>query len=139
MALGLSIFIDIEIKDFFVDTIYTVSSIMFSIGIGVIVTFNLNGVKNKNKIFKFRSNLNSIRNLYIRYFFISTVFFIIERLLRDTDCIFTEINISELNIHIICNWSVAVCCFIFYTLSYYIVNFIEVQKLNNDIFDELNK
>ena len=68
LALLFSIIFDYEVDIFLMNTIYTISGIMFSIGIGLIVTFNFQGIKNKSYILSIRSNLNIVRNNYIKFF-----------------------------------------------------------------------
>ena len=64
----LSTFLTIGVDDFFMGTIYTVSGIMFSIGISILVTFNLHGIKKKSFIDKIRVNINKVRDIFIYYF-----------------------------------------------------------------------
>jgi hypothetical protein len=123
--------------DFFVNTIFTVSGIIFSVGLGLIVTFNIGGVKNKKHIKQLRTNINNVRNSFIIYFFITTVSYILDKYLRDSKIILTFIHIKNFKIEL--NWSVFFCLLMLYSIVYYIINFIEIQKLNNDIFDKTNE
>lgn len=122
--------------DFFVNTIFTVSGIMFSVGLGLIVTFNISGVKNKKHIQQLRANINSVRNSFITYFLITTISYIVDKYLRDAKLISTHMQIKNFQIEL--NWSVFFCLLMMYSIAYYIINFIEIQKLNNDIFDKIN-
>lgn len=123
--------------EFFVNTIFTVSGIMFSVGLGLIVTFNIGGVKNKKHIQQLRNNINRVRNSFITYFLVTTVSYILDKYLRDAKIISTFIHIRNFKIEL--NWSVFFCFLMLYSIVYYIVNFIEIQKLNNDIFDKTNE
>ena len=137
LAVLMSTFLDIGVDDFFMGTIYTVSGIMFSIGISILVTFNLQGIKKKSFIDKIRNNLNEVRNTFIYYFSFSTVFFILERYLRKSDKnILVLYQKDELLIDVSVSFVVTVL--IFYSIFYFILNFLEVQKLNNQIFDHTN-
>lgn len=128
----------LQLDDFFMNTIFTVSGIMFSIGLGLIATFNLQGIKNKSFILKIRNTLNSVRNLYIKYFTVTTIVFILDNYLREKKINQIDILLFDrLNIHI--DLSVFFCLILLYSILYYIINFLSIQKLNNDIFDELNK
>lgn len=132
-----------RLDDFFMNTIYTVSSIMFSIGLGLIVTFNLQGVKNKTYIKKIRQNLKNVRNKYILYFSISTICLIIDKYFRDMDNTIVKESIISLNLTDTFKLSFNIAIFLslltFYSIIYFIVNFLTIQKLNEDIFDKLNK
>lgn len=142
LLLGLFVFIpfvfNIPLDDFFMYTIYTVSGIMFSIGLGMVVTFNLQGIKNKTFISKIRQNLNSVRNRYIRYFAISTVCFILEKYLRQADLSVVKVSVSE-GFILSFNASAFLFLVMLYSILYFIINFLALQKLNNDLFDKLNE
>jgi hypothetical protein len=109
---------------------------MFSVGLGLIVTFNIGGVKNKKHIQQLRNNINNVRNSFITYFLVTTVSYILDKYLRDAKIILTFIHIRNFKIEL--NWSVFFCLLMLYSIIYYIINFFEIQKLNNDIFDKTN-
>ena len=123
--------------DFFVNTIFTVSGIMFSVGLGLIVTFNMGGIKNKKYIKLLRGNIDRVRNSFLKYFLISTVCFTADYYLRQKGLNITAINIKDTHFEL--NWSVLFCLLMLYSIVYYIINFIAIQKLNNDIFDKANE
>lgn len=130
----ISFFCTIQLDDFFMNTIYTVSGIMFSIGLGLVATFNLQGIKNKNFISRIRTNLNHVRNSYIKYFTVSTLIFIADKYLRDR-------KISQINFGVESSFdfSILFCLIILFSIMYYVINFISLQSLNNQIFDKLNE
>lgn len=132
-----------HLDDFFMNTIYTVSGIMFSIGLGLIVTFNIQGIKNKTYIKKIRQNLKDVRNTYILYFTISTICFVIDKYLREVDNAIIKGSIISINLtsSFILNFNVAVFLglLMFYSILYFIINFLAIQDLNDDIFDKLNE
>jgi len=129
--------ISIKLDAFFMNTFYTVSGIMFSIGIGLVVTFNLQGIKNKSYIKDIRKNLNNVRNSYIIYFSLTTICFVIDNYLR-TEKIDTAIKILD-KLSLPFNAPLFFFLLILYSIAYFIVNFLELQKLNNDIFDKMNE
>jgi hypothetical protein len=133
----LSALIEKQLDDFFMNTIYTVAGIMFSIGIGLVVTFNLHGIKNKSYIKTIRSNLNEVRNSYILYFSISTVLYITDKYLRDEQNSIITFRIKEMSFNL--NISLLFLLIMLYSIAYYIGNFLALQKLNDDIFDKLNE
>lgn len=119
---------------FFSSTIYTVSGIMFSIGLGLIVTFNPSGVKNKQYILALRKNISVVRNDFLIHFGLSTIYYALNQYFSDPK--------FEIHIHFIVklslSWSIYLCLLMIYSAIYFVVNFIEIQKLNNDIFDRIN-
>lgn len=128
----------IDLNDFFMNTIYTVSGIMFSIGLGLVVTFNLQGIKNKTYIQKIRGNLKEVRNTYIYHFCLSTIYFILDKYFRDIKHSIIDIPISD-SIYIQFNLAVFLGLLMFYSIIYFIINFLALQKLNDDIFDKVNE
>lgn len=129
--------ISINLDAFFMNTFYTVSGIMFSIGIGLVVTFNLQGVKNKSYVIEIRENLNNVRNSYIIYFTLTTICFVVDNYLR-TEKIDTTITILD-KLSLPFNAPLFFFLLILFSIFYFIVNFLELQKLNNDIFDKINE
>lgn len=129
--------IEVTKTDHFINTLYTVSGIMFSIGFGLVVTFNMQGVKNQSYIRKIRSNINEVRNSYLSIFAITTLFYVCESFLRDNKLNLIKIwkfNSFNLTIDIY----ISTCLFILLSITYYIFNFLSIQSLNNEIFDKLN-
>lgn len=133
----ISLVCPIQPDDFFINTIFTVSGIMFSVGLGLIVTFNMNGVKNKTYIHKLRHNVNKVRKQFILYFFLTTVCYITDKYLRIKELSITYLSFK--GIHIKLNWSILLCVIMLYSIVYYVINFSAIQKLNNDIFDKINE
>lgn len=133
----LSNIVSIHLDAFFMNTFYTISGIMFSIGIGLVVTFNIQGIKNKSYIIDIRRNLDTVRNSYIIYFTISTISFIFDNYLR-IEKVNTTINISD-KLSLPFNASMFFFLLILFSISYFVINFLALQKLNNDIFDKMNE
>ena len=110
-------------------TFYTVSSIMFSIGMGLIVTFSLDGIKNKSYITHIRFNILNVRKSFIIYFILSTLFYICCQCFDNTIVIYKNIKVFLI---------IFTYLFILLSILYYVVNFIAIQKLKDDIFDRLS-
>lgn len=137
VALTVSVIFNLNYSELFMNTLYTVLGIMFSIGLGLIVTFNLGGVKNRRFIIAIRKNLKTLRTLYIAYFTISTFFYLLESQLRSKKN--NVINILEnAKIKFEFNFSTFTVCLLLYSIIYCIVNMIDLQKLSENIFDETN-
>ncbi|HBI1354367.1 TPA: hypothetical protein JI406_RS17485, partial [Acinetobacter baumannii] len=67
----------------FLNTIYTVSGIMFSIGMGVLCTLNPDKVKNDSIYKAIKSNILDVRNSYLAYFFIISFIYLIYQIYPD--------------------------------------------------------
>jgi len=126
---------DLRPDSFFSSTIFTIAGIMFSVGIGLIVTFNPSGVKNKDYLRELRSNIQNIRNSFLLHFCLLSVYFIINQYVADKK---HDLHIKT-PIEITFSFSIFFCLLMIYSSIYFVVNFLEIQKLNNDIFDKLNK
>ncbi|MGJ7025054.1 hypothetical protein [Petrimonas sulfuriphila] len=137
VAILLALFVNVRISDFFMATIFNVSGIMFSLGLGLIVSFNINGVKNKQFIASIRRNLCQVRNSFIKYFSIAVVCYILDEVVKSQDLEALAFSLGNRIFSL--NWSLFFATIMFYSIIYFIFNFLQVQKLNNDIFDELNK
>lgn len=124
---------DIRPDSFFSSTIFTIAGIMFSVGIGLIVTFNPAGVKNRGYIRELRANIANIRNSFLIHFGLLSTYFIINQYVANKK--------FDLHFHFhfdfVFSFSIFFCLLMIYSSIYFIVNFIEIQKLNNDIFDKL--
>jgi hypothetical protein len=122
---------------FVVSTMFTVSGIMFSLGLSLGASFNLNGVKNKIYIDKIRQNLHDITRNFIFLFAMSTFCYVVDDQLRSAGENVQHFHLIKWNVDI--DFSTTLLCLILYAIAYYIINFLELRKLNEDIFDKTNK
>ena len=63
-AVILSLFFKWYLNDYYMNTLFTILGIMFSIAMGLLITFNLQGIKNKRIIDLLRSNIKKVRHSY---------------------------------------------------------------------------
>lgn len=133
----LSSFIRYSPKEYLMSTVYSVSGIMFSVGIGLIVTFNMNGIKNKKFISDVRLNISAVRSSFIIYFSLSTFAYILNSILVDNKIQNHTVEIFNRKFDVY--FSLPICIVMIYSIIFFIVNFYQIQKLNEDIYDEINK
>lgn len=139
ISLIVSLLTKIQLGDYFINTIYTVSGIMFSVGFGLIISnVNLGGVRNKNFVQKFRASVNAVRNSYIILFLLSTFTLVLERFLNSLKLDYLILYQFE-KFDLAINFSLFTAIIIIYSIVYYITNFLSLQKINEKIFDEVNK
>jgi hypothetical protein len=110
------------------NTLYTVAGIMFSIGMSLSVTSNTSGVRNKTIRNRIRKNMNQVRNFFIYHFLLTSLCYIIY-LYKET------INIKAFTYKI----DVLALVIIIMSIIYYIVNFIAIQRLNEQIEEAINE
>lgn len=129
VAAALLAYFEISVETNIISTLFNTIGIVFSIGMGLIVTFSINGVENEDYILAIRKNIKKIRQRFITLFSICTILFICK------DSIFQKITYSGVNFsNIALNF---ILSFFIFSIFYFIVNFILLQNLNNDIFDRI--
>lgn len=126
--------VSISIPHSFIDTIYTVASIMFSIGMGIACTFNLSGIRNPEFFKKVKIDIISIINNFIFIFISISIFYILSKILPDK----VFILFSGVNIYILFNLSFYTSVCSIFGIAYFIINFLSIHKLSLDISEKLN-
>lgn len=121
------------------NTLYTVSGILFSIGLGLTITFVPNGVKNPTYIKKIRENINHVQNGFFWEFGIATSVYILFSIWENKN-ISLSFSIKDTIFldGVIFSTSLFPGIQILSSIPYLIVNFLSLQKLNNEIFDRVN-
>ncbi|WP_312835904.1 hypothetical protein [Comamonas sp.] len=134
LSIVISTFSNVEMKDSFVNTIYTVSGIMFSIGMGVICSFNPSSVKNREFLKIVRADAKKVRNNYIGFFTLSSLALLLDQLIAPSvfslqtkfGAVSASLAVFVVSVNII-------------STIYYILNFLEIQRLVFDITDAANR
>lgn len=121
-----------KINDVVINTIYTLSGIMFSIGMGIICTFNPGSIKNQSIFQRVKTNIINLRNSFLFYFALSTITFLLNAVL-------SRYSLSIKGITIIVDAQMFALLFSLVSMLYFIINFIFVQKLVFDIAERVNK
>ncbi len=134
LTLGFPSFVTWRPDSFLLSTLYTVCGIMFSIGLGLIVTFNMSGVKNQQYIKVIRNNLKDIRDAFLKYFTISTACLVLSEYLGSYEFLFELKGIAFKFVP-----SILFFLLIIYSIIFFIINFLAVQRLGHDIFDKINQ
>lgn len=116
----------------FLNTIYTVAGIMFSIGMGAIITFNLDRVKNKGFFLSIRGNINSVRNSFIFFFSLISICYLLYQIAPEAAMSYTYKGLT-----VAFSVSLFVASIIPISIVYFILNFLEIQRLNLDIAEKL--
>ncbi len=116
-----------------VSTLYTVSGIMFSIGMSLIVTSSAAGVKNIRIRNGIRKEIHIVRNHFIECFVLISILYILLCSAADKH--------SSLPIHENFSLKYFSCTYIYDSLFHCILrlNFLAIQRLNYQIEDALDK
>lgn len=116
----------IPVDPFVISTLYNAICIVFSVGMGLIVTFSLEGIQNPDIIREIRVNIKAVRGKFIVLFSLCTILLILEKYL------------NEIDIQVIYKFThIATVVFFALSILYFIYNFTKIQKLKDDIFDRL--
>ena len=115
-----------------ISTLYTVSGIMFSIGMSLIVTSSAKGVKNRRIKNGIRKEIKLVRNHFILCFAIVSFLYIIMYNCVENN---TSLYINDI---LIIKYDYLLISFIAYSIIYFVTNFLAIQRLNNKIEDEID-
>lgn len=118
----------------FLNTIYTVSGIMFSIGMGVLCTLNPDKVKNDAYYKAIKANVLAVRDSYLVYFFIISTMYLVYQIYPDASLIK-----SLGNVQITLDFAFATMFLNILGILYFIANFMQIQKLGLDISDRVRE
>ena len=131
LSVPITLLMDIEIEENVSNTLFTIVGIMFSIGMSIAVTSNTSVVVNRKIRNSLRDEINRIRNLFISCFSIVAFIYVL-------NIIFTNWTLEVWGYKI---FSLEVCQLIIqlYSITYFIVNFMSLQNLNNQIGDAMNE
>lgn len=119
------IFNTFSITENVANTLFTIAGIMFSIGTSLVVTINTSGIKNRTIRDGIRFNMKSIRNKFIVSFGFAALIFIIYIL-------FPNLKNEYYNK----SWFLLILEA--YIIIYFIINFISIQELHEQIEDAIS-
>lgn len=123
-------FLNIKLEQDVISTLYTVSGIMFSVGISLVISFRLSEITNEQFLQQCSLNLKNIRNNFIIYFFVSTLLYLSSSYLSKLDVkliIIVDLFLSFIS------------ALIFFIIVYFVLNFLEVNKLQEDIAKKIRE
>ena len=131
MSVPITLLMDLKIGENVSNTLFTIVGIMFSIGLSIAVTSNTSVVVNRKIRNSLRDEINRIRNLFISCFSIVAFIYVL-------NIIFTNWTLEVWGYKI---FNLEVCQLIIqlYSITYFIVNFMSLQNLNNQIGDAMNE
>lgn len=110
-------------------TLYAVSGIVFSIGMSLIVTSSFSKIKNSNIRHKIEREYDDVRNTYICEFIIVSILYMLYSPGKG------ELDFYSLKFTYVAFVAISIT----YSILFFILNFIELQKLNKKIDELLNR
>ena len=115
----------ILVPDTILNTLYTVAGIIFSVGMSITISPKTDGVTNLEMRKTIRESYLVVRNSFIYWFGFDTLTFILANVCR--------ISKYPEFFHILC------AIFILVSIVYYTINFIQLQRLGEQIEDQVLK
>lgn len=125
VAVLLSVFTTIEVDSGVLNTLYTVAGVIFSVGMSIAISAKTDQVTKESNRKSIRGSYTTVRNSFMLFFGISTALFIaaqaytIEKLPAALD--------------LLC------AVYLLVSIVFYIINFIKLHKLGEDIEDQILK
>lgn len=123
-------------------TLYNVSGILFSVGMGLIIGFNFDGIKNEDYVKSIKFHLTKIRNNFIKLFAMLTISYI-ANVFTPTETTIKYIPLTEIklpyDIDFFILFQYFTVTYLIYSFIYFTSTFIEVQKLKDEISDAIHR
>lgn len=110
-------------------TIFNLIGIMFSVAFSQLLSFSFSEVTNDDFVIRHRGQLHKIQNIFIVLFILSTLCFYFS----DKCHIQLAFKVIKFTVRSFLG------CFECYVIIYYIVNFVSLVKLKNEIDDRIRK
>lgn len=122
LAIVLLLYTRVSFSVEMLSTLYTVAGVIFSVGMSITISPKTEGVTNKPIKKAIRTSYSRIRNFFIWFFSLDTILFIM-----------AEGSFYPAFFNIWCG------IFLLLSVVYYIINFISLQKLGEQIEDQVSK
>lgn len=121
---------DLVPNESIVSTLFTVSSVFVSMGLSVIIGFDLSGVKNDDWFKRINKNIKIIQSTFLWYYaFIIVVYLIYAQMELKLSCL----PLGQKFAGSFCFSTILI------GILYFVVNFMELQKLKDSIAQRLHK
>ena len=136
--LGLSIVLSaalyplkIPVDKSYISTLHTTASIMFSIGMGVICTFNPEKIKNKNIYNNIKNKVIALRTNFLWVFGITTTGFTAVQAISSN----VTLNLGSVTLHVQPALDIFCAVLLIISMCYFILNFLSMQSLVFEIHE----
>jgi cell division protein FtsL len=126
-AFGLQ-YTSISYSEDFCSVIYTIIGILFALALNQIMAFNFTEIQNDKFIERHRNRLSKIRKLYIFLFAFATLALLLKSLSLKYEWKWIKLDVKFL-----------IGSYLIFTLIYFIINFISLAKMKDQIDDEIRK
>lgn len=125
IAAVLAVFTCIAVPEPVLTTLYTVAGVIFSVGMSLAITPKTDSVTNTEKRREIRKSYQVVRNSFMYLFGVDTLVFIAAEVLKETK--------------VEAFMGIAFTLFVIISIIYFTLNFIELQRLGNEIEEQVLK
>ena len=129
--------IPLQVKDATLTIFYGLIGVIFSVGMSLIISFNGSAILNKDFKDEIRSNVHEIRNNFLFIFLLCSALYVVYSLLPERWQLLKWNPSDNISIHF--TWSLSVLLYHIYSMIALISNYIEIQRLYEDIEDRIAK
>ncbi len=117
--------------------IYGIIGVLFSVGMSLIISFNGSNIGNLGLKKDIRNDMHIVRKNFLTVFLFSSIFFVVFSIIPDK---IKQVEwYTNDSIYLKSNWSFSVISYQLYSIVALISNYLEIQKLYEDIEDEIDK
>lgn len=133
--------LDVSPNELMLSTLFTVASIFLSIGLSLIITFNLVIVDNDTFYCKIKNNIHRVRKVFLIYFFIMTIAYLAGMHFLKSKSIDIVFDVSFIKFHLdVSQFTISIVfSLLLFGVFCFIMNFMDLQKLKDDIDDRLRQ
>lgn len=128
--------IPLNVSDSTLTIIYGIIGVLFSVGMSLIISFNGSNIRNAELKKEIRDNMHNVRRNFLSVFLFSSFFFVIYSVmpkdLKQIEWYKTE------GIVLKSDWSFSVISYHLYSIVALISNYLDIQKLYEDIEDRID-
>ena len=134
VCLFLSI-IPLQVKDGTLTIFYGLIVFFFFVGISLVLSFKGRAILNKDYKVEIRCKVHDARNNYLLIFLLCSAMYVVYLLLPDSWQLLNWKPVENVSIHF--TWSLSVLFFHIYSMIALVSNYIEIQRLYEDIVDRI--
>lgn len=117
--------------------LYGLVGVLFSVGMSLLITFNVSQVTNMDLRKSLRNEVRKVRNNFLRIFVLSTAFYVLFSMLGEEFS--TVVWDDYKGFNIASTWSVSVFSMLVYAIIALVCNYVQVQTLYEDIEDRISE
>lgn len=113
-------------------TLYTVTGILFSVGMSIVVTMSTQNIRNVEAKKEVQIKIHSLLKEYVEYFVVLTLFYVLMPSVEDKSP-YSNVSFAIGDYQIAWCYSLSFVVFTLFQMSFFIYNMFHVRMENNEI------